>query len=114
MQQNLDLIQKKARHFIDFLFSSGAIQEVAYWTSVLKFDEIEAQRTPKAVLTVMKSHAICLYKQYCESLNYISLSDSSLYIILSELKLNQRKALLGLDNITAAGLTAINNLIDFS
>ena len=80
---------EKARHFIDFLFSSGAIQEVAYGTTVLKFDEIEAQRIPKTVLTVMKSHAICLYRQYCESLNYISLSDSSLYIILSELKMNQ-------------------------
>ena len=103
---------EKARHFIDFLFSSGAIQEVAYGTTVLKFDEIEAQRIPKTVLTVMKSHAICLYRQYCESLNYISLSDSSLYIILSELKLNQQKALSGLDNITAAGLLAINNLIE--
>ena len=60
----------------------------------------------------MKSHAICLYRQYCESLNYISLSDSSLYIILSELKLNQQKALSGLDNITAADLLAKNNLIE--
>ena len=81
--------KEKARHFIGFLFSSGVIQEVAYGNTVLKFEEIEAQRIPKAVLTVMKSHAVSLYRQYCESLNYISLSDSSLYIILSELKLNQ-------------------------
>ena len=100
------------RHFIDFLFSSGSIEQVAYGTTVLIFENIEAQSIPKVVLTVMKSHAICLYRQYCESLNHISLSDSSLYIFLSELKLNQRKALSGLDNIGAAGLSAINNLIE--
>ena len=35
-----------------------------------------------------------------------------MYIILSELKLNQRKALSGLNNITAAGLSAINDIIE--
>ena len=33
-------------------------------------------------------------------------------IILSELKLNQRKALSGLNNITAAGLSAINDITE--
>ena len=103
---------ENVKQFIDFLFSSGSIQQVAYGTTVLKFEKIEAQRIPKVILTVMKSHAICLYRQYCESLNHISLSDSSLYIFLSELKLNQRKGLSGLDNIAAAGLSAINNLIE--
>ena len=60
----------------------------------------------------MESHAISLYRQYCESWNYISLSDSSFYIILSKLKFNQQKALSQLDNITAAGLSAINNLTE--
>ena len=103
---------ENVKQFIDFLFSSGSIQQVAYGTTVLKFEKIEAQRIPKVILTVMKRHAICLYRQYCESLNHISLSDSSLYIFLSELKLNQRKGLSGLDNIAAAGLSAINNLIE--
>ena len=75
-------------------------------------NELESQRIPKAVLTVMKSHAICMYKQYCKSLTYKHLSKSSLYIILSELKSNQRKALSGLDSITAAGLTTINNMTE--
>ena len=60
----------------------------------------------------MKSHVICMYKQYCESLTYKHLLESSLYIILSELNLNQRKALLGLNNITAAGLSAISNMTE--
>ena len=60
----------------------------------------------------MKSHVTCIYTQYCELLTYKHLLESSLYIILSELKLNQRKALSGLDNITVAGLYAINDITE--
>ena len=42
------------QHFIEFLFSSSAIQELAYGTAILKFKELETQRIPKAVLTLMK------------------------------------------------------------
>ena len=102
---------EKTQHFIEFLFSSGAIQEVAYGTTILKFNELESQRIPK-VLTVMKSQIICMYKQYCESLTCKHLPESYLYIMLSELKLNQRKASSGLDNITATGLSAINDMTE--
>ena len=107
----LKLDCEKTQHFIEFLFSSGAIQEVAYGTTILKFNELESQRIPK-VLTVMKSQIICMYKQYCESLTYKHLPESYLYIMLSELKLNQRKASSGLDNITATGLSAINDMTE--
>ena len=103
---------EKTQHFIEFLFSSGAIQEVAYGTTILKFNELEFQRIPKAVLTVMKSQIICMYKQYCESLTYKHLPESYLYIMFSELKLNQRKTSSGLDNITATGLSAINDMTE--
>ena len=46
-------------------------------------------------------------KSICESLTYKHLLKSSVYIILSELKFNQRKALSGYDNITEAGLSTI-------
>ena len=71
---------------------------------------MESQRIPKAVLTVMKSHVICMYNTV--TLTYKHLSESSLYIILSELKLNERKALSMLDNITAADLSAINDMTE--
>ena len=60
----------------------------------------------------MKSHVTCMYTQYCELLTYKHLSESSLNVIFSELKLNQRKALSGLDNITVAGLYAINDITE--
>ena len=62
------------------------------------------------MFTVMKSHLICMYKQWYES--YKHHLESSLYIILSELKLNQRKALSRLDNIITAGLSARNDMAE--
>ena len=56
----LKLDCEKTQHFIEFLFSSGAIQKIAYGTTTLKFNELESQRIPKAVLTVMKSHVTCM------------------------------------------------------
>ena len=35
---------ENTQHFIEFLFSSGAIQEVVYGTTILKFNELESQR----------------------------------------------------------------------
>ena len=102
----------KAKHFIDFLFASGAVQEVAYGTALITFKAVENQRIPKAMLTVTKSHVIGLYRQYCETLSFKSLSDKTMYAILSELKLTQRKALSGLDNVSAAGVSAISDLAE--
>ena len=39
----LKLDCEKAQHFIEFLFSSGAIEEVAYGTTILKVNELESQ-----------------------------------------------------------------------
>ena len=72
---------------------------------------METQRIPKAVLTLMKK-SCHLHKQYSESLKYEKLSESFLSTVLSELKSNQRKALLGPDNITAAGIYIINDMTE--
>ena len=55
MSQDLDLIQKKPDISLTYFHQEPYRY---YGTTVLKFEEIEAQRIPKAVLTVMKSHTI--------------------------------------------------------
>ena len=78
---------------------------------MLRFDKIDSQRVPKAVLTVMRSHVIKLYLLYAETCCFQPLSESSLWKIISELKLTQKKVLSGLDNVTAAGLSSMSALI---
>ena len=102
---------QKATHFVDFLFMSSAIQETAHGTTMLRFEKIDSQRVSKAVLTVVRSHAIKLYLQYAETCCFQPLSESSLWKIISELKLTQKKALSGLYNVTAAVLSSISALI---
>ena len=103
----------KMEHFIEFVFSSGLIQDVAYGVTKLKFDSGDEQTIPHAVLTAKYSHVIAFYLQFCKDMGYDALSESSLWRILRALKPSQRRNLGGLDDITAAGMTGFSKIIDF-
>ena len=105
-RQKLNLQQ--AKHFLEFLFGSNLIQDVAYGTTVITFDSGEKQVLPHAVLTAMRSHVVRDYKQHCKQNLSLSedefLSDSTLWKILRNIKPSQKRAMAGLDNVTANGL----------
>ncbi|GBM41183.1 hypothetical protein AVEN_35754-1 [Araneus ventricosus] len=100
----------KAKHILQYLFSSDSVQDVAYRTTLLQFKG-DKLRVPQTVLTVLKSHAILLYKQYCSINGYTPLSDSILFKIIKEIKLKHMKSLSGLDNVIVEGLDSITNLL---
>ena len=58
------------------------MQDVAYGTTVIKFDSEEKQVLPHAVLIAMRSHVVQDYKQHCKENLSLSedefLSDSTL------------------------------------
>ena len=107
-RQRMD--QSKAEHFLDFLFEIGALQDVAYGTTTLKYDSGDKQSVTHAVLTALKSHVIQDYLAYCSDVAYDALSRTSLWGILTSIKPSQRRALGGLDNTTANGLEGIDGL----
>ena len=109
-RSKLDL--RKCDHFLYFIFHNGLIQDVAYGTTNLTYSSGDTQTIPHAVITARYKHIIAYYLQFCEDNNYESLSESSLYRILKELKPYQRKSLAGLDNTTAGGLNCFSILID--
>ena len=96
---------------MDFIFRNGLIQDVAYDTTNLTYSSGDIQTTPHAVITAKYKH-IAYYLQFCQGNNYESLSESSLYRILKELKPSQRKSLAGFDNTTADGLNGFSILAD--
>ena len=53
----------KCEHFLDFVFMSGLIQDVAYGVTKIKYDSGEEQKVAHAVLTTKYSHAISFYLQ---------------------------------------------------
>ena len=104
-QKRTRLDQLKCEHFLDFLFSSGLLQDVAYGTTNLVFDNGDRQTVPHAVLT-----AIDYYLTVCRESEFNALSASSLYRILKSIKPSQRKSLAGLDNTVADGLNSFEKL----
>ena len=103
---------RKCDNFLDFIFHNGLIQDIAYGTTNLTYSSGDTQTIPHAVITAKYKHIIAYYLQFCKDNNYESLSESSLYRILKELKPSQQKSLAGLDNITADGLNGFSILAD--
>ena len=64
------LNQEKSDHFLQFLFSSGILQDVAYWVTKLKFDDNTKQTILHLVLKTKYSHAISFYQDVCEESNF--------------------------------------------
>ena len=69
---------RKCEHFLDFIFSSGLLQEVAYGVHKIIFDNRNKKTVLKAILTTRYSHAIGFYIQNCEKTCYEPLSESTL------------------------------------
>ena len=101
-----------AEHFINFLFETDLIQDVAYGTNTLKFSDGSKQLLPKAILTLSRSHTIAEYKEHCQHFDFTPLSDSTLWQILKAIKPGQRHAMAGLDNTTSDGLKGFQLLIE--
>ena len=79
-QNKLDIA--KCEHFLDFIFNSGLLQDVAYGVTNLKFDSGEEQKIAHAIfLTTKYSRAIYFYYQMCSESEYHPLSKSTLFNI---------------------------------
>ena len=59
----LDL--NKSEHFLDFIFSSDMLQDVAYGITKIKYDSGEEQKVAHAILNTKFSHAIAFYIESC-------------------------------------------------
>ena len=90
----------KFEQFLDFLFNSGLLQDVAY--GVEKFSNGQNEIILKAFSTSCYRHGIAFYKQTSSNTGYSSLSDLTLCLILNSLKPSKRKSQTGLDDTVAA------------
>ena len=100
----LRLDRGKVEHFMDFLFSSGLLQDVSYGIKTIRFDSDEKCKVANAVLATKRSHAIAQYLQLCFDHNYSALHRSTLWKILRAIKPSQRKSLSELDDFAASAM----------
>ena len=101
---------KKCEHFLDYLFTSSLMQDVAYNITKLKFDSGGTKAIPRAVPTAKYSHVIASYIQRCSESQFKALSEITLFRQLQHLKPSQGHSLAGLDDITADGMNGFSVL----
>ena len=75
----------KGEHFLEFLFSSGMLQDAAYGISKIKFDSGSVQTIPCVVRTAKYSHTIAFYLVICKESNFEPLSENTLWRVLRSL-----------------------------
>ena len=83
------LNKDKVEHFLEFVFNSGLLEDVAYGTHNIKFDSDLKLKVANTVLTTKYTHGITFYLKKCA--NYEPLSTSNLFPILRAVKPSQRK-----------------------
>jgi hypothetical protein len=101
---------EKVKHFIDFMFSTGFIQDVAYGTTKITMSNGKVFEIPHAVRTLLRSQIILAYQNYCTSIEIPYLSRSSLWRVFECCKASQQKAMQCLDSYVAEGVIGFEHL----
>ena len=70
--------KNKCKHFLDFLFGYGLLQNVLYGRKKMQYSINTAQIVPQTVITVSCKHIISYYFQFCYPENVQHLSESRL------------------------------------
>ena len=100
----------KVDHFLDYISRPELRQDVAFGTKTLKLDSGGRVIMPAVVRTLIPSRIIQQYICNCKQEQFQPASERSLYRILDVCSASMQKSLQGLDNVTADGTEAIDNL----
>ncbi|CAC5380307.1 unnamed protein product [Mytilus coruscus] len=110
MIYRMKLTRPKIAHFIDYILNPLYSSIVGFGQTVLKLSTNEKLTIPKVVRNLIHARIINSYQTYCLETGFSSFSKASLYRILKVCNASKQKALQGLDNTSAAGMGAIDNL----
>ena len=102
----------QVQHFVDFISRPELVHDVAFGTKTLKLDSGDSIVIPAAVRTMIPSRIIDQYQSYCEQESFVPAGKRSLYRMIEVCAASQQKSLAGLDNTTAEGNEAIDNMAE--
>ena len=100
----------KIDHFIGFTSSPHFVKDVGHGTRTLKLSSGETISMPHVVRNMVAARIIKQYVSYCKEIAFNHLSERELYRVLKYCPAQQKKALQGLDNISADGLCGVEML----
>lgn len=105
----------KLEHFVSFITSPHVLQDVPFGEKLLKLSTGEVIKTPNVIRIMIPERMIQQYQQYCSETGYEPMSKRTLHRVLQECAASVRKSLQGLDNFSAQGTEAfddLNTLVD--
>ena len=100
----------KVDRFLDFISRPDLLQDVAFGTKNLKLPSGEHIIIPAVIRMLIPSCIIEQYAAYCKKEAFEPDGKRSLFRILDVCSASMQKLLQGLDNFTAAGAQAFQNL----
>ena len=69
----------KVEYFLDFLFSSNLMQDVAYGVNKINFDSGDEQKVANSILTMKYSYTTAYYRQFFSDTSFEPISESTLW-----------------------------------
>lgn len=101
---------EKLEHFISFITSSHIVQDLPFGEKTLKLSSQTEIIIPNVIRSLIPEQVICQYQSYCQETGFEPMSRSSLCRVLSVCSASVRKSLQGLDNFSALGAKAFDDL----
>ena len=102
----------QVQHFVDFISRPEMVQDVAFGTKTLKLDSGDSIIIPAVVRTMIPSRIIEQYQSYCTQNSFEPAGQRSLYRMIDVCAASLQTSLQGLDNTTAEGTDAVDNMND--
>lgn len=100
----------KLEQFVSFITSPHVIQDVPFGEKLLKLSTGEIIKTPNVVRTMIPERIVQQYQQYCCETSFEPMSKRTLQRVLAVCSSSVRKSLQGLDNFSAQGAEAFEDL----
>jgi CII-binding regulator of phage lambda lysogenization HflD len=107
---NIRLDERKVRHFLSHLYTTGSLVQLAHGTSRFSYSSGIKVIVAQSILTGLKAHVIDDYLTFCKEIDFPHLSKNTLFNILKTIKPSKKKAMAGMDNIEVEGLKGFETL----
>ena len=100
----------KNYHFLEFISTFSLLQDVSYGTKTIKLDSGEKLLLPAAIRTLIPFRIIKQYQSYCDSVDFKSCSERTLFRILEACSASKQISLQGRDYIATEGNEAFEKI----
>lgn len=101
-------------HFLDFITSGHIVQDLPFAERKLKLSTNESVSVPNVIRTLIPEQIIRQYNAYCNEIDFKPMGRTTLLNILNHCSASIRKSLQGLDNFSADGAKAFDELEEVS